>query len=209
MASDISLALQQLNTDENTDDLLRHGFILVGHSMGAKVALATLSELPAPLLQELKGLVLVAPAPPTALDLPPKMKEQQKEAYSTAQSVRWTVENVLAEPKNLTEQDIETVIQDSLSGNQLAKIAWPTYGMAEDVSDGVRKALASIQNIGLRASILVGELDVVEPKERVETEVRGFLEANGVQVSLKVIESVKHLIPLESPEAINEEILRY
>lgn len=209
MASDVALALERLKQDVGTKDLFNHGLIFVGHSMGAKVALATLSALHENLLRELKGLVLVAPAPPTALSLPPEMKEQQKLAYETNESVRWTVENVLANSKKLSEDDIELVIHDSLNGNKLAKEAWPTYGMAEDVSGGVSRALAYIGHGGIRASVLVGELDVVEPRERVEAEVCRSLEENGVKTSLRVIEDVKHLIPLECPEAVYEEITLY
>ena len=206
MASDVASVLEQLNVDDGNKDLLEYGFILVGHSMGAKVALATLSALPTHQLKELKGLVLVAPAPPTSLDLPPEMKAQQAVAYETEQSIRWTLENVLAKPENLTEQDMKLVVHDSLSGNQLAKKAWPTYGMQEDISHGLRRALASIGSMKIRACIIVGEFDVVEPKERVDTEVRRFLEENGLQVSLKIANDVKHLILLEAPKVVHKEI---
>ncbi|KAB8223460.1 Alpha/Beta hydrolase protein [Aspergillus novoparasiticus] len=209
MASDIALALEKLKQGGSTKDLFNHGFVFVGHSMGAKVALATLSNHHENLLRELRGLVLIAPAPPTTLNLPPEMKEQQKVAYETKESVRWTVENVLANPKNLGEDDIELVIQDSLSGSKLAKEAWPTYGMVEDVSGSVRRALAIIGHAGIRAGVFVGELDVVEPRERVEAEVCRFLEENGVKTSLKVVENAKHLIPLECPKAVYEEISLY
>ncbi|KAE8327716.1 Alpha/Beta hydrolase protein [Aspergillus sergii] len=209
MASDVALALEQLKQETSTKDLFNHGLIFIGHSMGAKITLATLSTLNANLLRELKGLVLIAPAPPTALSLPPEMKEQQKVAYETKESVRWTVENVLAEPKNLSEDDLELVVRDSLSGSKLAKEAWPTYGMAEDVSGSMRRALAIIGHAGFRASVLVGESDVVEPRERVEAEVCRFLEDNGVKTSLRVVENVKHLIPLECPEMIYEEVSVY
>ncbi|OGM48352.1 putative alpha/beta hydrolase [Aspergillus bombycis] len=209
MASDVVIALQQLKQDDSTKDLFNHGFILVGHSMGAKVALATLSTLQESLLRKLRGLVLVAPAPPTTLRLPPDMKEQQKAAYETKESVRWTVENVLANPKSLSEDDIQLVIDDSLSANKLAKEAWPTYGMAEDVSERVRGSLAYISHAGVRVSVLVGGLDIVEPRERVEAEVCRFLEENGVKTSLRVVENVGHLIPLECPEVICKEISLY
>ncbi|PIG79910.1 alpha/beta hydrolase [Aspergillus arachidicola] len=209
MASDVALALEKLKQGGSTKDLFNHGFVFVGHSMGAKVALATLSNHHENLLRELRGLVLIAPAPPTALSLPPEMKEQQKVAYETKESVRWTVDNVLANPKSLSEKDLELVVHDSLSGNKLAKEAWPTYGMAEDVSGSVRRALSIIGHAGIRASVLVGELDVVEPRERVEAGVCQFLEENGVRTSLRVVESVKHLIPLECPEIIYQEISLY
>jgi pimeloyl-ACP methyl ester carboxylesterase len=135
---DVALVLQQLAADPERKAILKHGFILIGHSMGAKVAMATLATLPRDLLNCLRGLVLVAPAPPTPLLLPPEMREQKKAAYESAESVRWSVSHVLANPENLDEKGIEMVVRDSLQGNQLAKRAWQTYGMAEDVSTGSR-----------------------------------------------------------------------
>ncbi|KAG2415016.1 hypothetical protein HFD88_006206 [Aspergillus terreus] len=206
MAADTASLLEHLSHDENRSHLLAHGFVLVGHSMGAKVALGAVASLPAGLRQQLQGLVLVAPAPPGALDLPAEMKEQQKAAYASDESVRWTVENVLASPANLENEDMRLVVRDSLSGSQLAKEAWPTYGMREDISGSVREALASMGSAGLRVRIIVGELDVVEPKERVDAEVRCFLEECGIPVVLRVAAGVKHLVPLECPEVIHQEV---
>jgi hypothetical protein len=117
------------------------------------------------------------------------------------------VNNVLANPEKLSESDIDLVIRDSLVGNRFAKSAWPSYGMQEDISPASRETLAS--RPGLRASVLLGELDVVETKERVEAEVVHFLRGSGVEVSLTIVEGIKHLVPLEDPESIYKEIRRY
>ncbi|KAL2863201.1 alpha/beta fold hydrolase [Aspergillus lucknowensis] len=208
MAGDIASAIVQLYQDADTKTLLDHGFILVGHSMGAKVALAALYTLPAHLLQELKGILLVAPAPPAALVLPPEMKKQQKTAYDSEASVRWILANVLAEGRNLTETDTQNVVRDSLSGNALAKAAWPTYGMAEDVSEDVKHVFQSspARGVSIHVRVLAGELDIVEPRERVEKEVCQFLRDAGARVSFRIVPGVKHLIPLESPGDVYEEI---
>ena len=207
MAGDVATTLSNLREDKAKQELLEHGFLLVGHSMGAKVALATIGWLNQDLQALLKGLVLVAPAPPTALQLPPEMKAQQLLAYESEDSVRWTVSKVLANPEKLSQSDIDLVVHDSLGGHPFAKSAWPSYGMQEDISEGVRDALSS--RPGLRASVLVGELDVVETKERVEAAVVQFLRRNGAEVSLTVLEGIKHLIPLEDPASIYREVSRY
>ncbi|KAL3490070.1 Alpha/Beta hydrolase protein [Aspergillus germanicus] len=206
MAADVASVLSQLRQDADNRCLLVNGFILIGQSMGAKVALATLPSLAEDLLRALRGIVLVAPAPPTALVLPAEMKEKQKGAYETAESVRWTVTNVLAKAENLNETDLDTVIRDSLSGNPLAKTAWPSYGMEEDISKAVENALSKL-DANLRVRVLAGELDIVEPRERVEKEVCQFLEDAGADVSFRVVDGVKHLIPLERPEAIYEAVV--
>jgi hypothetical protein len=61
----------------------------------------------------------------------------------------------------------------------------------------------------LRVSILVGATDVVEPKERVDKEVRQFFERSGIQASMRSVPSVKHLLPLECPEVLQREIYKF
>lgn len=135
------------------------------------------------------------------------MKAQQILAYESEDSVLWTVNNVLANPEKLSESDIDLVIHDSLVGNRFAKSAWPSYGMQEDITQAARNALAS--RPGLRASVLLGELDIVETKERVEAEVVQFLRQSGVDVSLTIVKGMKHLIPLEDPGSIYTAICHY
>ncbi|KAL4799527.1 Alpha/Beta hydrolase protein [Aspergillus venezuelensis] len=205
MAQDVAAVLSQLKKHTKHNTLLDNGLVLVGHSMGAKVALATIQYLTPSLLDNLKGLVLVVPAPPTALILPAEMRKQQKAAYDSEESVRWTVTNVLSNPKNLAEGDMDVIIHDSLAGNAHAKISWPGYGIQEDVSDSVKEALKPVAD-KLRACVLAGELDVVEPPERVKDQTVKFLEDAGVSVSFMVVKGVKHLIPLEDPNAVYEAI---
>lgn len=207
MAKDIAAVLAKLSEDVSTNDLFASGIVLVGHSMGAKVALATISTLSPGMAALLKGLVLIAPAPPTALALPPELRKQQQAAYSNEASIRWTVENVLANTERLTASDVELIVRDSLGGHAAAKQSWPGPGMREDVSEAVSSVLRGCQC--LRASVLVGELDVVEPSERVEAGVVRFLRGNGVEVKLKMVEGVKHLVPLEDPKSIYHEICRF
>jgi hypothetical protein len=69
------------------------------------------------MLSEVSGLVLVASGPPTQLHLPPKMKVQQLVAYDSEESIRWTIDNVLANPANLTSFYIGIIICTSLGGD--------------------------------------------------------------------------------------------
>ncbi|OOF94188.1 hypothetical protein ASPCADRAFT_208732, partial [Aspergillus carbonarius ITEM 5010] len=103
MASDLLAVLSHLHTTPSTTALLANGLILVGHSMGAKLSLTVLSTLPSPLLSLIQGLVLLAPAPPTPLLLPEEMATQQKQAYTSEASIRWTVGNVLSNTHNLSQ----------------------------------------------------------------------------------------------------------
>jgi pimeloyl-ACP methyl ester carboxylesterase len=66
--------------------------VIVGLSMGAKTAQLVAGR---GTLRSLAGLVLISPAPPTPLVLPPDMQDQQLHAYDNASSARFVAENVL------------------------------------------------------------------------------------------------------------------
>ena len=165
--------------------------------MGAKVAVAVAAQRPA----GLRGIVLVAPAPPIPLILPAEMSEQQARAYNSEESVRWTLGDVLAEEGNLDEEDIKLIVRVSLAGNRWAREAWPRYGMAEDVARG-------LEGRGLLVEVLVGRQDRVESVERVEVEVVGEMRQKGFEVNFNVIEECGHLMPLEKPEAVVHAVQR-
>lgn len=215
LAEDVIFGLRELSQDTEHSKLLQHGIILIGHSMGAKVALAVqFGSMDECLLPKIRGLILIAPAPPTPVNLPPEMKAQQQVAYESEKSVREIVNYVLAKPANLTESDIDMIVHDSLAGNSLAKNAWPSYAMQEDISGLVKRAIESApwKAPGLLAPtvcVIVGEEDVVEPYDRVQSEVVSFLENNGIHVTTTVAMGAKHLLPLEAPGIIAQEIRRF
>lgn len=203
LASDLAAVLHSLATNGTTASIIKNnGIVLVGHSMGAKVALAAHESFSDEILQLIKGVVLVAPAPPTPFILPPDMSEQQKHAYDTAEAVRFVISNVLSSPDLLTQDDIKLLVKDSLAGSALAKEGWLEHGMQEDlipVLDRISK-LPETQNV--KVSVLAGEFDVVEQKDRVQSEVVQNLVARGFNVAFSVVKGAKHLIPLEDPAAV-------
>ncbi|KAF3407476.1 hypothetical protein DPV78_001599 [Talaromyces pinophilus] len=203
IASDLAAVLQSLTTNEATASIVKNnGIVLIGHSMGAKVALAAHESLSDDLLGLVKGVVLVAPAPPTPLILPPDMSEQQKHAYDTPESVQFVVSNVLSSPELLTQDDIAMVVRDSLAGNLLAKEGWIEHGMQEDLIPVLDRISELPATKNVKVSVLAGEFDVVEQKDRVQSEVVQNLVARGFNVQFNVVKGAKHLIPLEDPAAV-------
>ena len=197
MAYGISnLALDVLDLLPQLSPFLTSGFILLGHSMRAKVAMAIAAQKPPGLM----GMVLLCPAPPGSLVLPWEQREQQSRAYDTRDSARWTAENVLAEPDNLSEADMELIVRDSLAGNKYARMAWPRYGMAESVQIGMERR-------GLKVKVLVGREDEVEPGPRVRMHVAEVLAARGYDVELATVRDCGHLMPLEKPEAVASAVI--
>jgi len=160
--------------------------------MGGKVAQLLASRR----LSGLKGLVLVAPAPAGPLILPSEMKEQQMKAYDNPEVAAFVVREVMS-AGGLEEDDVKMLVEDTQLGNEWAKMAWPVYGMLEDYSAG-------LGNIDVSVRIVVGELDKLEPAERVRAQVLEKIKGKGA--SMVVIEGSGHMLPLEQPERLAEEI---
>ena len=161
-------------------------YILVGHSMGGKVAQLIASRRP----RGLMGMALIAPAPPVPLDLPLAARQGMVRAYDTRESVAATVAQVLA-PDGLDQADLESVIKDSLAGAPAAKEAWPLSTSQEDISS----ALAGIE---VPAIVISGEHDRVDPPEALRRELLPRL----AWAQLHVLPRVGHLSPYEAPDAV-------
>jgi len=161
-------------------------YVIVGHSMGGKVAQLIASRRP----RGLVGVALVAPAPPGPLDLPLTVREGMVRAYATRESIIATVEQVLA-PRGLDPDDLETVIADSLAGAEAAKEAWPLFTSQEDIASG----LAGIE---VPVFVMSGEHDRVDPPAVLEREILPRL----AQAQLHVLPQTGHLSPYEAPDEI-------
>ncbi|CVL11698.1 hypothetical protein FPRO06_13008 [Fusarium proliferatum] len=178
LAQDVELAIKRL-------DLRK--YIIVGHSMGAKVAQAIAGR---NLMDGLAGLVLLCPAPPTPLMLPEDMRDQQISAYDSAKNAEFVARNVLT-AKSLPDGTIKGIVEDMLKGNPSAKEAWPRYAMNEDI-------IELAKSISIPSIIIAGGKDQVEPVDRIKAEVSGNISV----AEFLVLEEVGHLAPLEAPEKV-------
>lgn len=185
LANDVLDLLPQLSSH------LTDGFLLVGHSMGAKVAVAVASDRP----PGLRGIMLISPPPFGPWTLPPQLQERQRRSYESKETVRWSIENMLSEPHNLSRSDVALVVRDSLAGTEAAKAAWPHYGMAEAVSIGPERR-------GIPVIVLVGQQDRITTVEQVRTEVVDLLRHRGFSVEFAIKDDCGHLMPLEKPEFV-------
>jgi pimeloyl-ACP methyl ester carboxylesterase len=161
-------------------------YVLVGHSMGGKVAQLMASRRPAGLL----GLILVAPAPPPPLVVPAEVRAAMAGAYATRETVERTLDDVLT-ARQLTAADRVQVIEDSLRGSSSAKAAWPSSTSAEDIS-------AQVGNINVPTLVIAGELDRVDPPIRLKVELLPRIP----QAIMHVLPGTGHLSMLESPDAV-------
>jgi pimeloyl-ACP methyl ester carboxylesterase len=162
-----------------------HRYVLVGHSMGGKVAQLFALRQPS----GLAGLVLVAPAPPTPMQVPADMRAAMLDSYQTRQGAQEALKILTYQP--LDEQEREALIADTLRGTADAKRSWTEYGMIAELG-------ADLLPIAVPTIILVGDQDRVE---RAETLRRSYARALP-HAELRVLEGVGHLSPLEAPGEI-------
>ncbi|WP_239157112.1 alpha/beta fold hydrolase [Actinocatenispora thailandica] len=165
-------------------------YVLVGHSMGGKVAQLLATRRPA----GLRGVVLVAPAPAKPVAVPDEARAQMAAAYDSRESVLATLDAVLSHAP-LTDAAREQVVVDSLAGTPAAKRAWPARTILEDVS-------TDLARIDVPVLVVAGEYDRVEPVELMRSHVTDLIPG----ARLDVIPDAGHLLPLERPDALAERI---
>lgn len=161
-------------------------YILVGHSMGGKVAQLMASRRP----QGLVGLVLVAPSPPPPMAIPPEAREAMLGAYATRESVGATIDQVLT-AKAPSPKDREQVIEDSLRGAPQAKAAWPQFISQEDIT-------REVATIDVPTIVIAGELDRVDSVGVLKAELLPRIP----RAMLHVLPGTGHLSPLESAQKL-------
>lgn len=137
----------------------------------------------------LEGLVLVAPAPPTPMQVPDEARAGMLASYRSREGVSQAL-GVLA-GSVLEDTQREQVIADTLRGDEGAKLAWPQHGMTLDIS-------ASLRDVKLPVDVLVGERDQVEREPVLRPAVLRFLP----QAAFTIVPGAGHLLPLEAPAAI-------
>lgn len=160
-------------------------FVIVGHSMGGKVA----QMLGGRGLPGLRSLVLIAPAPPTPLPVP----EEQRQGVLASHQAREGAEAVvgLLSACRLTDEQREQVVEDTLGGGTEAKRAWPEKGMIADISGEAAR-------ISVPVSVVVGSADTVESERSLRAAFAGVVPT----AEFVVLPGVGHLAPLEAPAEV-------
>ena len=177
LASDVIAVLAELKLSR---------FVLVGHSMGAKVAQFVASKDPV----GLEALVLVATGSPHGIRVPEEQLERMIHAYDSEASAAFVRDNVLTKrplPDDLKVQ----VVEDNLKAGDAAKVAWPTVAITQDVA----KETASI---AVPTLVIGGELDQVDTPAILKGEVISIIR----RAQLEIVQGSGHLLPLEAPKEV-------
>jgi pimeloyl-ACP methyl ester carboxylesterase len=162
-------------------------YVLVGHSMGGKVAQLVAATRPA----GLKGLVLVGsgPARPAAF-ITPEYQDGLSHAYDSAETVAGARDQILTAVP-LGDELKAQVVADSLAGAPAARREWPLHGIARDIT-------AEARAIDVPAVVVGGEHDRVEPVEVLRANLLPYL----AKAELQIIPGSGHLMPLEAPAGL-------
>jgi pimeloyl-ACP methyl ester carboxylesterase len=164
-------------------------FVLVGHSMGGKIAQILAGRRPA----GLRAVVLVAPAPPTPLRVPDAQKQSMLASYTTPEGIGDALKIIAQRPLTIAQR--LQVTEDSLGGAEAAKVEWVSQGMPLDISK-------EVSSINVPVCVIAGSADQVEKEVALREAILPLIP----QAKFKTIEGVGHLSPLEAPAEVAEAI---
>ena len=160
------------------DDLGLKDFSIVGHSMGGKVAQLIAARRPA----GLQRLILMAPAPPTPIELSDTQRQAMIASYQTREAMSGVIAAI-----PLSDARREQIIEDALSESPEAKRAWPKQGTREDIRDQPSR-------INVPVRVIVGTADVVETEASLRASFGKVIP--GTQFT--VLPGLSHMAPLEA-----------
>lgn len=177
LADDALALIKVLKTDN---------YILIGHSMGGKVAQYIAAQKPAGLTK----LILVAPSPSYSTQLPPDLAEGMRTAYTSPGRINETIDHVFKVTH--IDADLRKALVEGLQNhNTSSRLGWTDIALLENVSAGVAK-------INVPTLIIAGENDIVDTPDRLEKEVLSLIPGS----EMIVIPDVGHLSMLEKPSVV-------
>lgn len=177
LAADVLALVQALQLDD---------YILVGHSMGGKIAQAIAAQKP----KGLRKLVLVAPSPALPTVLTAEMQHAMTQAYASLEGINATIDHVF-KAADLSPANRAQVISDMQKHCTGSRMGWPGIALQEDVSAG-------LESVEIPTLVIAGENDEVDPPARLEAEVVSKIPA----ARMVVVQGVGHLAMLQAPEKI-------
>lgn len=174
-------------------------YSLVGHSMGAKVALK-LAALKLAALKptenpgaEIEQIFLVAPSPATREPMPQEEKERLLNHHPERENAETTVDK--ATRRTITAEQRSLAIQTHMTAENSAWRWWLLEGMDESMAEQAK-------TLRMPVTVIASQDDPVIDFEQVQSDVVDLLP----RAELVSLAGVGHLVPLEEPEAIAQAI---
>jgi len=181
MADDVDALLQTLGISN---------FVLIGHSMSGKVALALAAGSPDRRQHAgLRSLILVAPSPPLPEPIPEKDRQEMLSTHGQRSAAEQTFEKITVKP--VSEETKEQIIRDNLRTTKAAWNAWLTMGSKEDITNRMSR-------ISVPIAIIAGLSDIALASDVQPTMTIPYLK----NVTFDTIPDAGHLLPLEVPDIV-------
>lgn len=157
-------------------------YVLIGHSMGGKIALSLASLQPF----GLEKLVLIAPSPPTPEPMNMKERTLLLAAFHNRSALKAIINNIIQKP--ITDAEIDNLVEDSLRASQTSWRSWIEDGSREDIS-------LQMSNISVPVSVISGQCDKKLSGSFLHDEFVKYLPF----VHFREIREAGHLLPIEAP----------
>ncbi len=189
---------EQLSVNDNANDVIDliltlqlKQFVLIGHSMGGKIALDVASQKPV----GLASLILIAPSPPTPEPSNHDDRIDLITAFKDRSAIEKLIKKITAKP--LMQSVFEETVQTHLKASLIAWNGWIEKGSREDIS-------SLMQNINVPVLIISGASDPnFSTKFLNEEFLTYFPSASFVEID------GGHLLPVEVPLEVAKFIKKF
>ncbi|RFP64784.1 alpha/beta hydrolase [Hymenobacter lapidiphilus] len=161
-------------------------YVLVGHSMGGKIALELAARQPA----GLAGIVLLSPSPPSPEPMTDADRQASMHAWGRVAEAEKTQCTITA--RALPAATVRQIVADNLRSTRAAWEAWLLHGSREDIS-------AQMSRVEVPCALVAGDQDAV-----LSPSVHGLetLPLLPVGTPLEIVAGAGHLLPYEAPEEV-------
>ncbi|GAA3934008.1 alpha/beta hydrolase [Hymenobacter algoricola] len=161
-------------------------YVLVGHSMGGKLAMALAARLPA----GLAGLVLLNPSPPSPEPMTDAERQASLKAWGKPKEAEKTFRKIVVRP--VPEGAHQQIVADNLRSTRSAWEAWLLHGSREDIT-------ARLSRVQVPCLIIAGGSDPIMSPSVHGLETLPHLPEG---TPLEILPGVGHLLPYEAPREV-------
>jgi len=189
---------EQLSVNDNANDVIDliltlqlKQFVLIGHSMGGKIALDVASQKPL----GLTSMILIAPSPPTPEPSNDKDRIDLIFAFGNRRLIENLIKRITAKP--LSKKVFEDAVETNLQTSHIAWNGWIEKGSREDIS-------VLMPAIDVPVLIISGEFDPNFSTEFLNEEFCKYPPA----ACFEEIEG-GHLLPVEVPSEVAKFIEKF